>query len=1181
MEMTSRPEVDESLRRGFELAWAKGHLPPIEHFLPPEDDPHFLPTLEELVAIDLEFRWKADQPAIARVEEYLERFPRLNQPPIVLRLLRQEFLGRQRRGDSPDPSEYRARFPALVVTGQELQETLDQYRTQPPARSQPGTPEVPGYQVLGLLGRGGMGVVYRARHVQLDRLVALKMLRDGAANLEDLPRFRTEAQAVARFQHPNIVQIYEVGEHQGQPYLALELVDGTSLDRKLAGTPQPPRQAAELAAVLARAVHAVHERGIIHRDLKPGNVLLTAEGAPKIGDFGLAKQLDVDAGQTRSGDVLGTPAYMAPEQAAGRTREVGPAADVYALGAILYEMLTGRPPFLGVTAWDIIPQILSAEPVPPRRLQPTVPRDLETICLKCLRKEPDRRYAGARALAEDLHRFLEGEPVQARPVGRVERLWRWGRRKPLSAALLAALVLAVASGFAGMTYLWRLAESRLARADRESVRAGREAKRARRAVNEFFTEVSEKEDLKNHGLEEFRKRLLQTARDYYDEFVQDEDQGPEPGLRAERGGSYRRLARITAEIGSQPEAIRLHEKARDVFEELARANPDAPEYPFEQARTLNGLALLYQAADRVDEARAAFDTGLRLVDRLVRDHPDNADFRKEQCFLLNNLGLFHRATDEPLLARGAYEKAEGALAALGAEHRDVPEYRGMLAGICSNLAGVYGDLREGGRAAVAYQKALDIQGELIRDHPHLPKYRADLSNTLNNRGVFRLEAGTPVLAEKDFQEAFKLRETLAREHPGVFDYQAGLLGSWNNLALVYGKTGRPDQARKASQAALDLCDGLAARHPTVPGYRRLQAHCLNLLGNLHVDGGRPDQAESFYQTALIVRDKLAKDHPDVRDYAADLSASYFNLANLYKETGRPSAAAASYHEALKILDRLVGEAVFLTRYQKKQVTCWYNLALAYEKEGRGNDALAAYRKAIDLREVLVRRHPGDAEFALDLGKARGHLGLVLAAKGDLAAALENYDESIRRLEAVLEPVQTRALATGYLQEILAARASTLVQRDRHAEALADVDRALGLETGLRQLPLWLQRTSVFTQLRERALERAQKGEHEWAAGAAAVLGGHPSHLPDNHYAAACVYARCVEAAARDEKAAPADRKKRGEDYAARAVAALARSAAAGYFASADHFRKLQTDPHLGAISPREDFRNLQAELARK
>jgi len=309
-----------------------------------------------------------------------------------------------------------------------------------PSKPPPGPPLpvfVPGYEKLKELGQGGMGKVYQARQTKLGRVVALKMILSGAhAGEADLARFRTEGEAIARLQHPNIVQIYEVGEQGGLPFFSLEFCGGGSLEKKLNGTPLPPQEAAALVETLARAMDAAHQKGVIHRDLKPANVLLAEDGTPKITDFGLAKKLD-EAGQTASGAVMGTPSYMAPEQASGEA--VGPAADVYALGAILYECQTGRPPFKGADALDTLEQVRSREPVPVRQLQPKVPRDLETITLTCLEKDPGKRYRTGKELAEDLRRFLDGKPIVARPAGPFERLVKWLRRHPLATVVIVAV----------------------------------------------------------------------------------------------------------------------------------------------------------------------------------------------------------------------------------------------------------------------------------------------------------------------------------------------------------------------------------------------------------------------------------------------------------------------------------------------------------------------------------------------------------------------------------------------------------------------------------------------------------------------------------------------------------------------------------------------------------------------
>jgi eukaryotic-like serine/threonine-protein kinase len=329
-------------------------------------------------------------------------------------------------------------------------------------------PEIPGYELLGELGRGAMGVVYRARQIRLNRQVALKMILAGDhAGPDTLARFLAEAATIARLKHPHIVQIYAIGDCEGRPYVELEYIEGGTLGARLDGTPWPPRAAARLLESLAGAAAEAHRLGIVHRDLKPANILMTDAGEPKISDFGLAKTLEEDSGLTRTESILGSPNYMAPEQADGRAKDVGPSADIYALGANLYELLTGRPPFVAPTVLATLDLVKNTDPVPPRRLQPHLPRDLETICLKCLDKEPRKRYETAQALADDLASFLADEPIKARRSPLWERVWKWVKRRPSSAALILVGTLALLGTGVGLE--WRRVE--VARLNAEAFRA--------------------------------------------------------------------------------------------------------------------------------------------------------------------------------------------------------------------------------------------------------------------------------------------------------------------------------------------------------------------------------------------------------------------------------------------------------------------------------------------------------------------------------------------------------------------------------------------------------------------------------------------------------------------------------------------------------------------------------------
>ena len=400
----------------------------------------------------------------------------------------------------------------------------------PPPGGSADEPAIPGYAILSVLGRGGMGVVYLARQLALNRIVALKMilmpLGIAPEKREELDkRFRIEAEAVARLQHANIVQIYDFGTCAGNHYLALELLEGGSLAKRLTGTLLKDKEAALLVEQLARAMEVVHEKGIVHRDLKPHNVLLAWDGTPKIGDFGLAKRLDVTDGLTPDGTVLGTPAYMAPEQAAGRVKEIGPAADTYALGVILYEVLTGRPPFRAATVMETLLKVLQEEPISPAWFV-SLKRDLETICLKCLRKEAGKRYASALALAEDLRRFLDGKPIKARPVSATERVVMWARRRPALATLLGVTMMALLS----LGLLWA-GLRRQARSEQARTQVQRLAGAAPEAVPYALAELA---PLRDEALPLLRGQFADATTD--------------PGARL-------RLASGLAALGESPDAF--------------------------------------------------------------------------------------------------------------------------------------------------------------------------------------------------------------------------------------------------------------------------------------------------------------------------------------------------------------------------------------------------------------------------------------------------------------------------------------------------------------------------------------------------------------------------------------------------------------------------------------------------
>src|SRR5438874_1306743 len=367
------------------------------------------------------------------------------------------------------------------------------------------------YELLEQIGRGGQGVVFRAHQKSLNRTVALKVISLGQwASEAHVKRFRREAEAAARLEHPCIVPIYEVGERDGSCYFSMKFVEGGQLDEVIRRTPMSIRQAAELIANVGRTIHYAHEHGILHRDIKPGNILLDKKGEPHLTDFGLARLVETESTVTRTKEVLGTPSYMAPEQAVGETKKLTSATDVYGLGAVLYQLLTGHPPFAGRTTYETVKLLLETEPRRPRLLNPKVDRDLSAICLKCLEKEPARRYASAELLAEELDRFCRGEPILARPVGWAERSWRWCRREPALAGLAAALVVVLIIGFAGVLWKWRGEVFQRELAQQENQRAQRAVTRLEIERDESLLEAGDS----TRGLASLARLLRQQPTNY-------------------------------------------------------------------------------------------------------------------------------------------------------------------------------------------------------------------------------------------------------------------------------------------------------------------------------------------------------------------------------------------------------------------------------------------------------------------------------------------------------------------------------------------------------------------------------------------------------------------------------------------------------------------------------------------
>jgi serine/threonine-protein kinase len=710
-------------------------------------------------------------------------------------------------------------------------------------------PVVAGYKILGQLGRGGMGVVYKARQRGLNRFVALKMVLAGAhADSDQLARFQIEAEAVARLQHPNIVQIHEVGEHDGMPFFSLEFVDGGPLDRKLGGKPQPPREAAQLCATLARAMHFAHAQGIIHRDLKPANVLLTADGIPKITDFGLAKRLETeeDSSQTRTGTVIGTPSYMAPEQARGDVRELGPHSDLYSLGAMLYEFITGKPPFRGRTSMDIVVKVTREEVVPPSRLQPDVPRDLETICIKCLQKEPAKRYTNCYELAEDLNRFLIGEPIQARPVGNSERVVRWCRRNPGWAAMwggIAALLLLVAGGSMYAAISINAAKHQadanalIARKNEEQAKKNEEKARefgnsAGQAYATLVGEVQEK--LKDKpALQDLKQQILLPAIKGLESLIARMEDNKDAFNQRNLAQAHLKMGWLYRELGQIDQAYKHFQETHKLRESIALDNPDEDEARVQLATSWKDLGdiALHSMGDAA-RARADYQRGLAIAIDLAA----------------------HPRSDQPSLM----------------------ERQRVVADLYYKL----GDIADGPvEARTYYTQALVRRQEWRKAHPELADPILDIANCYHDLAKVSFHSRDPQAARNYFEECLKLREEYLKMRPQSVFAKLLLAFEYERLGDFQIREGRPEQGKNSLQNALARYDELVKADPKNEENKKHLSRATYLLGTAYLRLHNTKLAAENYAKALQMRRALAErdfaNAPKQKDYMVNLARCGF------------------------------------------------------------------------------------------------------------------------------------------------------------------------------------------------------------------------------------------------------------------------------------------------------------------
>lgn len=1262
------------------------------------DHPQRLSPGQRLALVRAEQRrsWSAGQ--CTTVEEFVQRYPALvGDTEAIIDLAYSEFVLRTEAGQKPDADDFCRRFPAhsaalrrqltlhqaleqmtfpsveipTVHTAGDSSKTMDAgppvFESMPPDAPativtdvaeafqtlmqapelvrKPDSPasvdedefegvSVPGYEILSELGRGGMGVVYKARQHRLDRVVALKMILSGEfASKTDRERFRDEAVKLARVQHPNIVQIYEIGEYESRPYFAMEYLDGGSLSRELSSQPLTPRIAARLVQKLANAMFAAHEKGIVHRDLKPGNILLSASGlreaseqgaslqlsgtslsgldqdrgpTAKITDFGLAKGIAGEESRTATNAVLGTPSYMAPEQAKGQSKFVGPAADIYALGAILYECLTGRPPFLAPNPIDTIYLVVHEEPVKPSAWMPKLPRDLETICLKCLEKEPTKRYATAKLLAEDLEAFLENRPIQARPIGLIERAVKWAKRRPAQAALAGTITV----GLIGAIVAGVVVNERLRFQRNEAIAAGEKEATARKEADDAKEIAIKAQDKAVAAANE-----LKITNDKLSVALDDAKQKKEAAEKAQA-------------VAQAAEADAIEKRRIAVAaQELAKANAELAEKRFQLTKkAVDTYFTQVSTNDRLDEP--GMEPLRKHLLKLAGDY--YADFIKEKS---NNIEL----------------QIDGARAVA------------RLAQITS--------LESAAESIKQFQEALKRFTTLAEANPSAAELQDDIAATHSDLAVQYRKAKMRPEAIESARTAVELwRYILFQMKPADksrYDRaRAGLARSWDAFGGAYYAVRDFDQAMHAYEEALRIRDTLASEDLDNESLLRDKAVTLDNIANLAADKRDFPNAESARnQVHQILLDLVGK-NPKRAKYRNDLARNELNLGNLYLGSN-PQTAAKWFREAATRWESLTAQTSDVPAYKHGTGQAYRGLgqALTRLKDERGSaDAL---EKAQKIFKDLIRANPDSAEsveYIAELARVEYEIGERLFLFKSYADAILAYQRSIAALERLVEKnadskvelansllqlaIRLRAAGRGaeagpilirdseLLRELMAAdstnnrirlramscgielaRAELRSQKPKEALALLDQCLALAGQFGAELRPGSPERTVVRDAHWKRAEALTALGDYEKALAAwdetikltdkdeaayfrlyrNASIAKTPKYADAVQYAVenkknvggvgkalyhvARLYANAASAAASDANLKPDERSTKAEEYAKQAIEALREARKAGYFEDPEARADMPADPAWAAISTRPEFKNLLSELA--
>jgi serine/threonine-protein kinase len=884
------------------------------------------------------------------------------------------------------------------------------------------------YRILRPHARGGLGEVFVAHDEELHREVALKAIQEERVHdAASRSRFVLEAEITGGLEHPGIVPVYGLGQYpDGRPYYAMRFIKGDNLkeaierfhrDQAIQDIGERNLALRELLGRfvdVCQAVAYAHSRGVLHRDLKPGNVMLGRYGETLVVDWGLAKASvrgrnshtkDVpeetplfpasgsEAPPTQMGLAMGTPGFMSPEQASGRLDQLSPASDVYSLGATLYALLTGQPPFTGTDVAALLERIGKGDFLPPCQVKKNVPTALDAICRKAMALRREDRYQSALDLAADIEHWLADEAVTAYHESVTERLGRWSRRHRALIRAAAALLLTSVIALSISTYLIRQKEKTAdAARKREQIareRADRNFKLAHDAVDKTMTRVAENKRLKEADFHGLRLELLKSAVPFYETFARQESDDPD--LEAERGLAFHRLAFLEAELSQRNEARAAYEEAVTVFARLAADFPDVPRYRQDLALSHSNLGKLLSdliQAPRRDDAESQFRAALDIQERLASDFPNIPEYRKDlaqsRCYLARLLFHLSRHTGPD-----------------GAEAN--------------------------------YRTALAIQEKLAKDFPDTADYRNDLAKTYGNLSVLLTAMGRPSgpdSAESSCRAGLEIFQQLAADFPQDPEYRKDLAASHNNLGNLLNTVARlsgPDGAEAHARASLDVYEKLVADYPNVPDYRVRSAMSENNLGNRLNSLGRrvgPDSADSHHRAALVLQEKLAAEFPNIPQYTVALGGSYCNMGNTFRDDKKPDASLVWYARAIATLEPVLNKDSRLVEAREFLRNSHYSRAMALDVLGRHADAAKDWTRVTKLSEP-VQQSEYEMRHADSLARTGAPDQALQIVEHELPA-LKNNDEALYNAACVFSLASVKSPTAA--REQRAARAVELLRQ---------------------------------------------------------------------------------------------------------------------------------------------------------